>query len=83
MQRTVSSSVSTGTFSHLATSSFYGTKIEPPLHVEVTFEMYQGRPVFREAIDQRGISHEIELLDPAELRQSYDRHLGAESALDS
>ncbi len=66
-------SESIGTFAHIATSSFYGTEISPPLELKVSYEMHRGRPVFREAIDQRGVSHEIELLNQGELRNSFRR----------
>ncbi|MGK0187657.1 MAG: hypothetical protein ACI9R3_003445 [Verrucomicrobiales bacterium] len=63
---------SNGTFSHAAITSFYGAEISPPLELRVTYEMHRGRPVFRSAIDRRGISHEIELLSQSELRQSFE-----------
>ncbi|MCB1100621.1 MAG: hypothetical protein KDN22_33980 [Verrucomicrobiae bacterium] len=66
------STESNGTFHHSATMSFYGTRIDPPLDLEVTFEIHRGRPVFRSAIDRRGVSHEIELLNQTELRTSFE-----------
>ena len=73
MQRSIyKNTESNGTFSHLATCSFYGTEINPPLPLEVHFEMHRGRPVFREAIDPRGQSHEIELLNQSDLRRSFE-----------
>ena len=69
---------SSGTFRHTANSSFYGTAILPPLELEVGYEMHRGRPVFRYAVDQRGVTHEIELLNQAELRESYQREVRSE-----
>ena len=66
---------STGTFTHVATSSFYGTEISPPLRLEISFEVFKGRPVFRKATDPRGLIHEIELLDLRELKNSYEKAL--------
>ena len=68
----LASTESIGTFPHYATLSFYGTHIDPPLELEVHYEMHRGRPVFRSAIDLRGVSHEIELLNQSELRASYE-----------
>ena len=65
------------TFQHTATKSFYGNEITPPLQLEISYEVHRGRPVFRKAVDQRGLSHEIELLNPSELHTSYLRATGS------
>lgn len=75
------STESNGTFAHSATASFYGTAINPPLELTVSYEIHRGRPVFRSAIDRRGISHEIELLSQGELRESFDRLVHCEPVL--
>lgn len=68
-----------GTFFHTATRSFYGAAIDPPLALEVRFEMHRGRPVFREATDQRGVKHEVELLSKNELQESFQRAMTPET----
>jgi len=68
---------STGSFPFVATCSFYGTEINPPLRLKIRYEMYRGRPVFREAIDERGLRHEIELLDQSDLRKSFQQFAGS------
>jgi hypothetical protein len=64
-----------GKFRFTARTSYYGTLIKPPIELEVCYEMFRGRPVFRAAFDGRGMSHEIELLNQQELREGFDRHL--------
>lgn len=70
----ISQEVETGSFRYVATSSFYGTLIKPPIELEVTFELFEGRPVFQSARDNRGLLHEVELLNQAELNLAFSEN---------